>query len=207
MPTSPPVLVVLAGPNGAGKSTFYRQHLAATRLPFVNADEIALAVFGNQDPETSIPAAAIATEMRRTFVNEGRSFIFETVLSDPVGAKVAFLEFAQASGYRIEVHFIGLASPALSRARVHHRVLNGGHDVPEEKLLSRYARTLENLSRLVPFVDRIMIHDNSEISRPHRPVALFERGTLTALSPVIPAWLGFLDLPSRATDDTSVIGT
>lgn len=197
-----PLLVLLAGPNGAGKTTFYQLHLAAYRLPFINADQIALESFGNQAPETSIPAARVADELRRQKVAGGHSFIFETVLSDPMGDKIDFLRKARQSGFFVEAHFIGLASPALSQARVIHRVANGGHDVPDDKIFSRYQRTLDNLARLLPVADRLTIYDNSEIARPHRPVALFEEGRLAALSSDIPAWLAFLDLPARVTPAT-----
>ena len=90
-----PLLIVLAGPNGAGKSTFYEQYLAARGLPFVNADRIAVEQFGTNDPVRATEAAAIADQIRLELVAHHRSFIFETVLSDPVGAKVAFFKSAQ----------------------------------------------------------------------------------------------------------------
>ena len=39
-----PILIVLAGSNGAGKSTYYRAALSNTGLPFINADELAVAM-------------------------------------------------------------------------------------------------------------------------------------------------------------------
>jgi predicted ABC-type ATPase len=194
-----PLLILLAGPNGAGKSTFHDLHLASHGIPFINADRIALETFGNQDPETSIPAARLAEAIREDMLAEGRSFIFETVLSEPQGAKIAFLAKARAAGYFVDAHFIGIASPALSQARVIHRVENGGHDVPDDKIAARYPRVMDNLRRLVPVASRLTIYDNSETTRPHRPVACFQDGTLVGLSAEIPAWLDFLDLPSLAT--------
>lgn len=200
-----PLLILLAGPNGAGKSTFHDLHLANHGIPFINADRIALETFGNQDPQTSIPAARLAEAIRERMLTEGRSFIFETVLSDPQGAKIAFLAKARAAGYFVDAHFIGIASPALSQARVIHRVENGGHDVPDDKIASRYPRVMENLRRLVPVANRLTIYDNSETTRPHRPVACFTDGDLVCLSAEIPAWLGFLDLPALATSKTTAL--
>ena len=199
MQSSLPVLVLLAGPNGAGKTSFYEWHLQRLGLPFVNADLIAREVFGNQRPETAVEAAKIAEDRRQRMVAEKRSFIFETVLSDPVGAKVQFCARARDAGYFVDAHFIGLASAALSQARVIHRVANGGHDVPDEKIVSRFGRVLANLGRLIPVANRLAIYDNSEIDRPHRPIALFENGVLRELSAEIPAWLDHFDLPSRVT--------
>jgi predicted ABC-type ATPase len=126
-------------------------------------------------------------------------------LSDPVGDKVAFFARARELGYFLEVHFIGLSSPAVSQARVIHRVGLGGHDVPDDKLLSRYPRTLENLKRLVPVADRLTIYDNSESSRPHRPLALFQQGVLKEVSQDLPAWITFLGLPALVTPDTLLL--
>jgi len=66
---------VLVGPNGAGKSTFYEAHLAASGLRFLNADVLAgeLGISGCQ-------AAEITTLLRREFVSQRESFVFETVL-------------------------------------------------------------------------------------------------------------------------------
>ena len=198
-----PLLILLAGPNGAGKSTFFDLHLARYGIPFINADRIALETFGNQEPETSIPSAQLAETLRREMLNEGRSFISETVLSDPKGAKVAFLAQARAAGFFVDCHFIGIASPALSLARVIHRVENGGHDVPDDKIAARFPRVMENLRRVIPVASRLTIYDNSETARPHRPIAVFEDGKLISLSSEIPNWLQFLDLPALATSSTT----
>lgn len=196
------ILVVLAGPNGAGKSTFYERHLSGSKLPFLNADLIAKEQFGDEAALMAREAAKLADEARRQFVEERISFIFETVLSDPVGDKVAFFADARDRGYFIEAHFIGLASPALSQARVIHRVSRGGHDVPDAKLQDRFPRTLENLKRLIPVAHRLTIYDNSEVSRPHRPIAFFESEKLLTLAEDLPAWTASLDLPSRVDDGT-----
>ena len=201
-PFAQPLLIVLAGPNGAGKSTFYEQYLAALGLPFVNADRIAIEQFGTNDPVRATEAAAIADRVRLELVAHRRSFIFETVLSDPVGAKVAFFKSARNVGYFVEAHFIGLDSPALSAARVSHRVTLGGHDVPVEKLRARFARTLENLARLLDTASRVTIYDNSESARPHRPVALLENGALVAIAEPLPGWLASVDLAARRTVST-----
>ena len=200
-----PLLIVLAGPNGAGKSTFYEQYLAARGLPFVNADRIAVEQFGTNDPVRATEAAAIADQVRLELVAHRRSFIFETVLSDPVGAKVAFFKSARDAGYFVEAHFIGLNSPALSAARVSHRVALGGHDVPLEKLQARFARTLENLARLLDTADRVTIYDNSESARPHRPVGIVENGALVAIAESLPGWLASIDLAARRTATTRLL--
>ena len=75
-----PVLVAIAGPNGAGKSTFYEAHLRSTGYRFVNADVLAKEF----DAEPYV-AAQLANHLRHELVKRRESFVFETVLSDPVG--------------------------------------------------------------------------------------------------------------------------
>ncbi len=119
-----PIVVAIAGSNGAGKTTFVSSHLASTGLRFVNADVLA------EELEIEPYAAAeLANALRRALVERGESFIFETVFSDPVGEKVAFLEEAVRRGYSVVVCFIGLSGPEQSIERVSIRVSQGGHDV------------------------------------------------------------------------------
>ena len=135
-----PVIVALAGPNGAGKTTFYHAHLQPAGLRFVNADVLA--------QELSIEpyaAARVADAVRQELVKQRESFVFETVFSDPVGEKVAFLKSAAQTGYNTILCFVGIAGPAVSEERVAMRVSQGGHDVPAEKLIPRFPRILANL--------------------------------------------------------------
>lgn len=52
-------------------------------------------------------------------------------------------------------------SPEINLVRVKNRVLNGGHDVPKDKIVSRYYKSLGMISKLIPVCDRISIYDNS----------------------------------------------
>lgn len=183
-----PVILVLAGPNGAGKSTFYEHFLAGTGLPFVNADLIARELGAEQPVELAYKAAQLADEARRAFVAQKKSFCMETVFSDPVGDKLAFLQAAQQQGYMILMNFIGLAGVELSIARVVQRIGGGGHDVPDEKLIERFPRTLKNLQAAIPFVDLLMIYDNSSAAEPYRHLATFERGKRTFVAKNLPPW-------------------
>lgn len=185
-----PIVVALAGPNGAGKSTFYQAHLRPSGLRFVNADQLALQ--WKLDPYR---AADLAGEIRSALVDRGESFIFETVFSDPVGEKLEFLQMAALHGYTVVLFFVGIDGPETSKERVTIRALKGGHDVPDEKIQSRYARTMENLRRALLALPYVQVYDNSDLNHPYRRVAELEEGTLRLFDP-IPAWLAPL-LPAR----------
>ncbi len=178
-----PIVVALAGPNGAGKTTFFYAHLAPAALRFVNADVLARGL--DLEPYA---AARMAEALRRELVRLRESFVFETVFSDPVGDKLAFLKEAAASGFKVVLIYIGISSPQVSEERVAMRVSQGGHDVPTEKLKPRYARTLANLKAAIGELPHVLVFDNDDLSKPFRKVAVFERGRLVESAPSIPRW-------------------
>lgn len=180
-----PLIVALAGPNGAGKSTFYHAHLRLAGLRFVNADVLARALKINP-----YEAATVADSLRRELVRQGESFVFETVFSDPVGDKLGFLRDAAATGYTVVLCFIGISGADVSEQRVAMRVTQGGHDVPTEKLESRYPRTMANLTTALLEIPYVWIFDNDDLRAPYRLVAVYEHGKLVALHRPIPRWLG-----------------
>ena len=69
------------------------------------------------------------------------------------------------------------------------RVSQGGHDVPEEKLRSRFSRTLANLRPPSRGYLMSSIYDNSDLNVPYRQVAVFDHGQLRHLQEPIPEWL------------------
>lgn len=179
-----PVIVAVAGPNGAGKTTFYQAHLAAAGLRFINADTIA------RELDLDAYAAARASEViRRQLVALRESFVFETVFSDPAGAKLEFLREAACAGYNVVLCFIGIDGPEVSEERVAMRVSQGGHDVPPEKLLARFPRTMANIARAIRELPHVLIFDNADLRTPFRRVAIFEEGRLTFSVKILPPWL------------------
>ena len=179
-----PIVVAIAGPNGAGKTTFFHSQLGMAGLRFVNAD-----VLSAELVTESYEAARLADALRRALVKRRESFVFETVFSDPVGDKIAFLEEAARCGYTVVLCFIGLASPDQSLERVSMRVSQGGHDVPEEKLRTRFPRTIENLRAAILRLPHVHVFDNSDLHAPYRLAASFHHGTVGDLAEPIPDWL------------------
>jgi len=186
-----PAMVAIAGPNGAGKTTFYYAHLQAAGLHFVNADTISREL--SIDPYT---ATAIAHSLRQELVRQRASFAFETVFSDPVGDKLSFLRDVVRHDYTVVLCYIGISGPDVSEERVAMRISQGGHDVPAEKLVSRYPRILRNLRAALRSLPHVWVYDNDDLRHPFRLKGVCEDGRLVELHRPVPGWLRPL-LPAR----------
>ncbi|MDR3359873.1 MAG: zeta toxin family protein [Bifidobacteriaceae bacterium] len=145
-------LLVIAGPNGSGKSSLTKG-LRIVGL-YVNADEIK-AVSGASD----LAAAQEAAKLREALLAARADFTFETVLS--TDRNLDLLRRAREAGYAIAAVFVLTLSAELNRLRVRSRVLGGGHDVPAEKIRSRYAKSLANLPLLNAVSDSLEVYDNT----------------------------------------------
>ena len=158
-----PTLCVVAGPNGSGKTTTTIQLLnnewAADSL-YINPDNIAQEMFGDwNSPEAVLKAAEKATQMRYECLEQGRDFVFETVFSSP--EKLEFLKKAKEAGFFIRFFYVCTSDPSINVARITQRYLNGGHEVPISKVISRYYKSLLNAEEAIAFVDRSYVYDNS----------------------------------------------
>lgn len=166
-----PIIIALAGSNGAGKSTFYESYLADSCLRFVNADELSSSL-----GLLPYDAAELAASIRKELVSQRESFIFETVFSDPVGEKVDQLASYVVLGYTVVLIFIRIEGPDASIQRVAMRACQGGHDVPEEKLRARFARTQANLQRAIQRLPHVIVYSNEDLSKPYQFVAHYQNG-------------------------------
>lgn len=165
-----PLVVAVTSPNGAGGTTFYHTHLKPAGLRFVNAD-----VLANELDMESYAAARVAGTLRNALIEQGESFLFETVFSDPVGDKLAFLKDAAARGYTVFLCFIGISGPDVSEQRVAMRVSQGGHDVPAHKLVTRYPRTLANLQAAIRELPNVWVFNNDDLRKPFCKLAIYPK--------------------------------
>lgn len=158
-----PTLCVVAGPNGSGKTSTTVQLLAnewSEGSLYINPDNIAQEQFGDwNSPEAVLKAARYATDLRYKCLNEKRDFVFETVFSSD--EKLEFLRKAHESGFFIRFFFVCTSNPKINVSRITKRYLEGGHEVPISKIISRYFKSLENACEAIEFVDRAYIYDNS----------------------------------------------
>ena len=156
-----PTVLVFAGPNGSGKSTITSGRPIVGI--YVNADDIK-----RHRGSSDLEAAQEAELLRESFLKSRKDFTFETVLSTE--RNLILLENAKISGYHIESVFVLTADPELNVRRVKARVLKGGHDVPEDKIRSRYKKSLQMLKRLVTLSDECIVVDNTD-----RPEIIYKK--------------------------------
>jgi predicted ABC-type ATPase len=168
-----PELIVIGGPNGSGKTSLTEQLIAHTWVKdclYINPDILAQEEFGDwNSPEASLKAARKAENLREACLVERKSVAFETVFSAP--DKVDYLRRAADLGFFIRFFFICTNGPEINAARIASRSLSGGHLVPMNKIIDRYAKSIAQCAKVLPFVDRGYIYDNSVEDAP--PTLLF----------------------------------
>ena len=155
-------LYVIAGCNGAGKTTASFTILVDTLdcKEFVNADEIAKGLSPFQPENVSLEAGRIMLNRIDELLKKGVSFSFETTLSTK--SYRGLILKAKEQGYKVTLLYFWLQTIELAKERVKTRVLEGGHDIPEEVIERRYERGIKNLFDIyLDIVDAVMIFDNS----------------------------------------------
>lgn len=158
-----PTLCIVAGPNGSGKTSATIQLLHnewAENSIYINPDNIAQEQFGDwNSPSAVLKAAELATQMRYDCLRQKKDFVFETVFSSE--EKVKFVEQAKSEGFFIRIFFVCTENPEINVKRITRRYLNGGHEVPISKIVSRYYKSLLNIGKVIPLVDKVYVYDNS----------------------------------------------
>ncbi len=132
-------------------------------------------------------ASVAADFLRQQLLARKISFTLETVMSSP--DKVRLLEQAQGLGYRTYLYYIATDDPEINISRVRTRVRQGGHDVPEDKIVSRYHRSLDLLMAAIRRTHRAYIFDNSSQAEDRTWLAEVTNGRMLELkTDRIPAW-------------------
>jgi predicted ABC-type ATPase len=158
-----PKLIIIAGPNGSGKTSVtgkILEHQWIENCIYINPDNIAKDDFGDwNSPEAVIKAANKAAELREEYLLKKGGILFETVLS--AGDKLDYIKRAKETGYFIRLFFVGTDHPSINASRIARRVMEGGHDVPISKIVSRFDKSILNCGLIASFVDRLYVYDNS----------------------------------------------
>jgi predicted ABC-type ATPase len=194
LPESRPFCLCIAGPNGSGKSTLTERLRKTIPLQYwIDPDVVAAQLRQSMGADAEDAAFREARNLRVKYAIELRDFGFETVYSHP--SNLDFLHALKLAGYEVHLYFICTATPQINIARVANRVALGGHDVPRDKIVSRYRRSLQNLILSVAICDRIVLFDNSSVLGEGRVVGGIDRqpaGAFIGLRarPHVPAWAG-----------------
>ncbi len=188
-----PIFHLLAGPNGAGKSTLYRALVAsgtiAGVLEFVNAD------LYEKSHLQHIPDLQKRSEAARDWADERRNallhaklgFVSETVFSHE--SKLNLIRQAQSLGYDVVLYVVSVGDPQRLLTRVRQRVAEGGHNVPAQRILERYPRSMANLKKAVRLADLAFVYDGVEAAQgAHLLVAMCQKEQTTLLTSKPPAW-------------------
>ncbi|MEI6677080.1 MAG: zeta toxin family protein [Mariniphaga sp.] len=158
-----PKLIIIAGPNGSGKTSVtgkILEHQWIEDCLYINPDNIAQDEFGDwNSPEAVIKAANKAADLREKYLLKKEGILFETVLS--ATDKLDYIKRAKDAGYFIRLFYVGTDHPSINASRIAHRVMEGGHDVPISKIISRFTKSIVNCSIIAPLVDRLYVYDNS----------------------------------------------
>ena len=187
-----PVRCIVAGPNGSGKTTTTEQLLknewGADSL-YINPDNIAKEIYGDwNSTEAVLKAAQKATEQRYECLKNGTDFVFETVFSS--AEKMDFVQKAKDTGFFIRVFYVCTESPLININRIAQRYLNGGHEVPISKTISRYYSSLENISKAIKIADRVYLYDNSvENAAPRLILRTVDGITAKQYTDTLPEWV------------------
>ncbi len=157
------MLIVVAGPNGSGKTSVTSRILHHEWLEnsvYINPDIVAQERFGDWNSEDAVlKSIKYCEEWREKCLLEKKSLIFETVLS--ADDKINYIERAMAAGFFVRLFFVCTASPAINASRIATRVMNGGHDVPISKIISRYQKSISNCRYIAKKVNRAYLYDNT----------------------------------------------
>ncbi|WP_255567381.1 zeta toxin family protein [Dyadobacter linearis] len=129
----------------------------------MNADNIAAGLSPFNPENVAFEAGRIMLKRIKELLDSRVDFALETTLS--TRSYVSTVREARSKGYSITLIYFWLASPEMAIERVAMRVRKGGHSIPNETIIRRYQRGLDNLFRLyMPICDNWLIVSNASAS-------------------------------------------
>lgn len=108
--------------------------------------------------------AAIADFLRYECLKQKINFSFESVFSDL--RKVLFIKKLKEAGCDIYFYFVCTINPSINIARIKTRFENDGHNVSDEKVKSRFQKSIQNAIKIKSYTKRFFVIDNSEENNP-----------------------------------------
>jgi predicted ABC-type ATPase len=162
-------MFLFAGPNGSGKSTIVNDFLQREICPkyYICPDNNINRQMKDIE-KAYIIAMKKAEAERYNAVTLEKSFSFESVFSTT--EKVEFIKYVKSQGYNITIVYVVTNNPQINIKRIHNRVLSGGHDVPEDKIISRYYKSMKQVKECIKVANSFFLFDNSG----NTPILLLE---------------------------------
>ena len=134
-------------------------------------------------------AGKIAVKKTKEYFEQGITFNQETTLC---GASIIQnIKLARSLGYKIELHYVGVASVDIAKERIAYRVSKGGHGIPDADVERRYVESFNRLKEIISLCDLVVLYDNTEI---FNRFAIYEKGKLFDLSENRPDWYNELNI-------------
>ena len=182
-----PRMIMIAGANGVGKSTLYDAVIKnIIKVPFINADIIQKDELQDQTMEGSYAAAKVAEQRRNEYLASKKSFVTESTFSHP--SKLDLIIKAQELGFNIHLYHVSVQSPDLCVKRVENRVLLGGHNVPEDKIRSRYERNQQVIRAAALKSDYTAVFDNSALKQAPTLLLTMKNGFVNHINKKMKSW-------------------
>ena len=148
--------VFVVGANGSGKSTLIANiyEMGILNLPYINADTMALNYNLND-----YAVMDKTTDLVKAYISSSKGFIYETVFSHI--SKLDLIKLAKDNGFKIIIIYVATNNPDINIARVQKRVAQGGHNIPQEKIILRYHRCVQNVESAKSLADQFIEINNS----------------------------------------------
>ena len=172
---------IIGGVNGVGKSSFtgVLKERSTDLGMIVDVDRITAELGGN-----SLSGGKAALRKIGACIEKGISFTQETTLS---GRKTeATAKQVKELGYHVRLFYIGLDTAEESLSRIANRVKRGGHDIPQDDVVRRFAGRWEAVAKVLPYCDEAEFYDNDN---GFVLVAEYRNGELRTVGSRRPQWL------------------
>ena len=172
---------IVGGVNGVGKSSFtgVLKERSTDLGVIVDVDKITAELGGN-----ALAGGKAALRKINECIARGISFTQETTLS---GRKTeATAKQVRELGYHVRLFYIGLDSAEESLSRIANRVKRGGHDIPCDDVIRRFAGRWEAVAKVLPYCNEAEFYDNDN---GFTLVAEYRNGELRTIGSRVPRWL------------------
>ncbi len=161
-----PILWMIAGPNASGKSSFYNRTDIegwGGSVWIINPDLLTSRLIEEEElseDKANVEALNRMYKWLDASIDVHQTIGLETVLSSDKYQKL--VKKAKTKGYQIRMIYIVLKSAEMQLERARIRVKEGGHFVPEQKIIDRRIKSFKQLNWFIYHVDQCYIFDNSD---------------------------------------------